>query len=1708
MKKSMKRGIALICVLTMLLSLMPAVFADEFDLGFSMDFDLGGFDSGGFDLGNTGMGFDFGGGGSQDWGFVAPVDIPVLADNSGIGALAPESNIPAVDDNSGLGDVTGMGDDSIGDALPPVGEITGLGDDSIGDALPPAGDLSGMGEISDLGNLPAEGDLTGMDNIPAAGDNAGLGAVTGMGDVSIGDALPPAGDLIGMGEISDLGNLPAEGDLTGMDNIPAVDDNAGLGDVTGLGDVSIGDALPPAGEIADMGDDSGLGDIPAMDDNTGLGDIPAMDDNTGLGEITGMGDVSIEDALLPISDNTGIGDNSGLGDVTGMGDNSMEDALPPVSDNTGIGDNPGLGDVTGMGDVSTESDIPAKGAIPVAADDVPVVEDNDTVQITMTEDIEYVQMMTPVYVEGKEEQNQQKITEISSQDTVSEEPDNETTKIAEENLISRNELEANTDTKAQDSILLAESIGLIVRTDNFQENNDEKIAADNFGSKDVRENTPNNVTLEESVTTETLLETIQTNSFLGMSGQVSLKAASPTKAADDLLTLNYGPIIHAISGIGSETTTTMTPGQTKTQTARGVLNLAGGSNYGTGHMAVEYKFLNVYVLSSEENKGEPVYWNSAEDGLTVKKVGYKGNGEVIITFSDDTTKTLTDTTTVYLSPVYSQTPQWSLDYEYVDNVSYGSGSWSNLEAVTSGYSHTFSEPQSQPHYLFKYWQEDKLIWGYMTKDEEGKWVMEEVGEINEENPDRYEAGETFIFSTSEDSNSSPRSQRKKDAENQGKIYGEEIFTYAYWQPSVTVKYHNDGKDTTQLESFEDIPDARNTAEAVASLDNLDDDENIRFEGWHDADDNNNLVSVLNDNTAKIEAPEITKGSRDSEGNSEIYYEEKDLYAIWQPAVIVNYFSSDEEKAQKDNEEIEEWIQGEDYEKSFGDKKAGSEEKEKIEVYNSDAAKNKSATEEDADVMFLGWHDTKDEENPLSILDKEATYSAPEASTSRGKAIIENLVAVMQPAVIVNYFRNLAEKVEKDKAEEENEDFSWEENADYEKSFVSVGDVYNTESAKNKSKTDDAGVSFEGWYDEDGNRVSDDVTFEYKAPEATTSSSVAAKVINLFAKFITAITVTKEWNDDSDRDGIRPDEATIELYKEENAETGKVKIDEVKLSSENAVVIKTENADTVAVADLGSNKDENVWSWTFENLLAYDDNGNLIKYSVDEPDVPNTFDDNGDLIDYSAGEAGGPDYTKSISGSVADGFIIKNTHDPYCVDLPISKIWDDDNDRDGIRPDGITINLFADGQKIDSITISGENNEWRGIFEKLYKNQNGEKINYTVKEAEVPEGYTAGNPVEENGVFTITNRHNPETLSIQILKSWDDDNNRDGLRPDEITINLLADGQKLDSVTISGENDEWSGIFEKLYKYQNGEEITYTVTEEKVNGYDEPTIVGSAANGVFTITNTHVPETLSIQIQKNWDDAGNQDGIRPDEITINLLADGQMIKSVTISEENDEWRGIFEELYKYQDGEEITYTVSEDNVEGYDEPTIDGSAANGFTITNTHAPEVLSIRISKDWDDAGYQSDIRPEIITIHLLADGEEIAEVTIKEQDGEWSHIFENLEKFKRGEQGKEVEYKVKEDEVEGYEAGIAETEDGFAITNKRTAADPSDEPGDEPEEPEEPEEPDIPDIPVVPVVFPDPAPAPAAPANFVNQLLTIDDFETPLGLGGIYTNLGDCFE
>lgn len=131
-------------------------------------------------------------------------------------------------------------------------------------------------------------------------------------------------------------------------------------------------------------------------------------------------------------------------------------------------------------------------------------------------------------------------------------------------------------------------------------------------------------------------------------------------------------------------------------------------------------------------------------------------------------------------------------------------------------------------------------------------------------------------------------------------------------------------------------------------------------------------------------------------------------------------------------------------------------------------------------------------------------------------------------------------------------------------------------------------------------------------------------------------------------------------------------------------------------------------------------------------------------------------------------------------------------------------------------------------------------------------------------------------------------------------------------------------------YESAADIEFTVDAEGailVGG--EPVV-----DGVLVMEDTKLPVT-SVSATKIWDDADNQDGVRPESITLNLLADGEQVKTATITEADD-WAYTWTDLPQMKDDKEITYTVEESTVEGYT-ATISGSAAEGFTITNTHEP---------------------------------------------------------------------------------------------------------------------------------------------------------------------------
>ena len=223
--------------------------------------------------------------------------------------------------------------------------------------------------------------------------------------------------------------------------------------------------------------------------------------------------------------------------------------------------------------------------------------------------------------------------------------------------------------------------------------------------------------------------------------------------------------------------------------------------------------------------------------------------------------------------------------------------------------------------------------------------------------------------------------------------------------------------------------------------------------------------------------------------------------------------------------------------------------------------------------------------------------------------------------------------------------------------------------------------------------------------------------------------------------------------------------------------------------------------------------------------------------------------------------------------------------------------------------------------------------YTVQEIQAPTGYVLSKePIkiskDDFGNDLAISRevvNQKEKTSISGQKIWNDNDNHDGKRPSKITVNLLANGSKVASKEVKPDAEgNWLYQFDNLDVVDDaGNFITYTVSEEPVAGY-ETSVEGT------NITNSRTPEVTEVAVKKVWDDKENKDGLRPDKVTVRLLADGQevAVKEITAT---DNWQASFTDLPVYKEGKKIAYTITEDPVAGYT-ATIDG-----FTVTNRHVP---------------------------------------------------------------------------------------------------------------------------------------------------------------------------
>ena len=549
----------------------------------------------------------------------------------------------------------------------------------------------------------------------------------------------------------------------------------------------------------------------------------------------------------------------------------------------------------------------------------------------------------------------------------------------------------------------------------------------------------------------------------------------------------------------------------------------------------------------------------------------------------------------------------------------------------------------------------------------------------------------------------------------------------------------------------------------------------------------------------------------------------------------------------------------------------------------------------------------------------------------------------------------------------------------------------------------------------------------------------------------AIKASKKWDDAENQDGKRPANVVVKLYKEVGGQKSEVenrtlteadqwateftnlnkyeKGQEVVYSLEEDAVPHYQSQVTGNAADgfvvTNTYKPETIkisgqkkWE-DAENQDGKRPNAVRIKIlkGQDIVDVQEVTAANGwnyesnPLPKYAAGQEIA--YTvaeEAVSGytSKVDGYNITNSYTPETVKISGQKVWDDAENQDGKRPASVKVKILNGDTVVDEQNVTSAN-EWKYESKALPKYAAGQEITYTVSEEAVP-GYTS----KVDG-YNITNSYTPETTTVSGSKTWEDGDNQDGKRPASITVNLLADGQKVNTQTVS-EAEGWSYNFTGLPVYKDGQRITYTVTEEAVPGYS------TNLNG-YNITNSYTPEKTEITARKTWNDSDNQDGKRPTKISIKLMKTVGGVKTEVASKEvtaADQWQTKFENLPVYENGQKIDYSIEEDDVAGYTKEIKD------FTVTNSYTPEMIKISGQKVWDDADNQDGKRPASVKVKVK-NGDTIVDELEVTAANDWKFESKALPKYAAGQ---EIAYTVTEEAVADYQTKI----DKFTITNSYT--------------------------------------------------------------------------
>ena len=404
--------------------------------------------------------------------------------------------------------------------------------------------------------------------------------------------------------------------------------------------------------------------------------------------------------------------------------------------------------------------------------------------------------------------------------------------------------------------------------------------------------------------------------------------------------------------------------------------------------------------------------------------------------------------------------------------------------------------------------------------------------------------------------------------------------------------------------------------------------------------------------------------------------------------------------------------------------------------------------------------------------------------------------------------------------------------------------------------------------------------------------------------------TKTWKDNGNAYGTRPDIGENKIKLELSRTTDPpadptADWEEVEVTEEQPKWSKsTENPDQ--------------WIYTYENLPYADNDGRQYTYKVEEepPRIASSSTATASNAVYKPSYPDDGDYL-NITNTLTD-----------TVDIPVEKIWKDGENRDGVRPASITLELMkktesGGDETVGRVTLQPQdpNNSdaWKYVFEGRPKfDDEGKLIEYTVKEtgqtgwmSQVEGAFEEDEDGTGRYTFTVTNTLG---IVIPVRKIW---GGVDGPLPESVTVGLyriaedaigaaqeVTDSTGAPLTLVLDESNKWNGSFGQdifLSRFdENGKRWLYSVKELKIG--DQPVheadgyIVHETNTGTEKEPNWRISNIRPVQIvgTKTWLDDGNANKTRPTTLELELRRSTDSNAVPGVEESTDTWIPVTEQ----------------------------------------------------------------------------------------------------------------------------------------------------------------------------------------------------------------------